>query len=538
MNAKFSEIASQESRSGFPMADFEAEWTDDTLTSLLAHQAESRGDAPAVIHSEGIVSFGALAGRVERAAQGLAGLGIGGGDVVSVQLPNQLDFLVAYLAIARLGAVVSTIHMPYRGREAADLMRAARSKAYLGPAHWHDLRPAADVQALAQTLPFLAHVIAAGGGGPDGSQSWEAIAAGREVRLPPPPPAEAPFLLLFTSGTSSKPKGVRADYRRFMANARLNRAEMNIGPGSVMCSAAPYTHLLGLFTFHMTLHAGAATLLLPEFTPATFAAALRKGRPTHVFVAPAHIAACRAQGLLDRESLESVRYIVVSGASAPAALYRGLGALLAGGSVAQVWGMTELQCGIFHRPGDLVERVASSCGVPAPCFEARTADAEGAVLPRGAEGELQVRGISVFDGYFENAEATAAAFTPDGWFRTGDTAKIDGEGYVTITGRLKDVINRGGVKINPVDIEEAIAQLPAVAQCAIAPIPDPVLGERACAYVVLKPGATLTLSEVTAWLAKLGIAKIKWPERLELIAEMPLTPTRKVIKARLGRPVP
>src|SRR5690606_30873973 len=111
----------------------------------------------------------------------------------------------------------------------------------------------------------LAHVIAVGDGGPNGSQSWETIAAGREIRLPPYPPAELPFLLLFTSGTSSKPKGVLADYRRFMANARLNSAEMNIEPGSIMCSAAPYTHLLGLFTFHTTLHAGAATLLLPEF---------------------------------------------------------------------------------------------------------------------------------------------------------------------------------------------------------------------------------------------------------------------------------
>jgi cyclohexanecarboxylate-CoA ligase/acyl-CoA synthetase len=313
---------------------------------------------------------------------------------------------------------------------------------------------------------------------------------------------------------------------------------MTISPDSVMLSAAPYTHLLGLFTFHVTLYAGAATLLLPEFTPAAFATALRAGRPTHVFAAPAHIAACQAQGLLDRERLESVRYLVVSGATAPAELYRGAADVLTNGSLAQVWGMTELQCGLFHRPGESVERVATSCGRPAPYFEARVADSSGHAATPGSEGELQVRGVSVFDGYFENEEATSAAFTPDGWFRTGDTATIDAQGYVSITGRLKDVINRGGVKINPVDVEEAIARLPAVAQCAIAPVPDPVLDERACAYVVLEPGASLSLDEVIRWLSELRIAKIKWPERLEVIPEMPLTPTRKVIKARLKPAAP
>ena len=165
-------------------------------------------------------------------------------------------------------------------------------------------------------------------------------------------------------------------------------------------------------------------------------------------------------------------------------------------------------------------------------------DSDGCALGTGAEGELQVRGVSVVDGYFENPEATTAAFTGDGWFRTGDTAVIDAEGYVAITGRLKDIINRGGHKINPLDVEEAIARHPDVAQCAIAPIPDPVLGERACAYVVLKPGCRLGLDDVTAWLARQEIAKIKWPERLEIIAEMPLTPTRKVIKGRLRPSAP
>jgi cyclohexanecarboxylate-CoA ligase len=514
--------------------DFQAHWTDETLSSLLARQAAAAPEAPALRDAEGTLSYGGLARAVDRAAHELAALGVGQGDVVSVQLPNRREFLIVYLAAARIGAVLSTIHMPYGAREAADLMRAARSKIYVGLAQWHKRSPAADVLKAALELPNLVQVVAVGSGTPKGALDWDEIAsAGGDAPLPPPPSGDAPFLLLFTSGTSAKPKAVRADYRRFMANARFNHAEMKLGRDSVMLSAAPYTHLLGLFTFHATLHAGATTLLLPEFTPAAFRDTLRAGRPTHVFAAPAHAAACLAQDLLDKETLASVRYLVLSGATAPGELYRRLASLLTQGTIAQVWGMTELQCGIFHRPGEDPERVATSCGRPAPHFEARIADESGGVAPPGGEGELQVRGISVFDGYFENPEATRASFTADGWFRTGDTARIDAAGYVTITGRLKDVINRGGTKINPADIEEAIARMPAVVQCAIAPVPDPVFGERACVYVVLKPGASLTLADITGWLAGLGIAKVKWPERLEVIAEMPLTPTRKVIKGRL-----
>jgi len=159
------------------------------------------------------------------------------------------------------------------------------------------------------------------------------------------------------------------------------------------------------------------------------------------------------------------------------------------------------------------------------------------VLPADTEGELQVRGLSVFDGYLDNAQATAEAFTGDGWFRTGDLARLDAQGNLSITGRSKEVINRGGVKFNPADVEAVIAAHPAVELCAIVPMPDPVLGERACCFVVARGGAEIDLDAIRAWLARHGIAKTKWPERLEVIEEMPMTPTRKIKKAELAKRV-
>jgi non-ribosomal peptide synthetase component E (peptide arylation enzyme) len=167
--------------------------------------------------------------------------------------------------------------------------------------------------------------------------------------------------------------------------------------------------------------------------------------------------------------------------------------------------------------------------------EARIADADGRPVPAGQEGELQVRGCSVFPGYFDNDAANADAFAPDGWLRTGDLAIMRETGHVRLTGRLKDIINRGGVKLNPADVEALVDRHAAVLQSAIVPMPDPVLGERACCCAVLKPGATLDLETLCAWLADHGVAKLKWPERLEIVAAMPMTPTRKIIKGELAK---
>jgi non-ribosomal peptide synthetase component E (peptide arylation enzyme) len=158
---------------------------------------------------------------------------------------------------------------------------------------------------------------------------------------------------------------------------------------------------------------------------------------------------------------------------------------------------------------------------------------DGEPLPANTEGDLQVRGCSVFPGYLNNEEANADAFTEDGWFRTGDLAIIDGDGNITITGRTKDVINRGGVKFNPADIEDLLVQHPKVEMVAIVPVPDSALGEKACCVVTLLGEVAVTLEELCILLDEHKIAKNKWPERLEIIDEMPLTPTRKVIKGRL-----
>jgi non-ribosomal peptide synthetase component E (peptide arylation enzyme) len=198
--------------------------------------------------------------------------------------------------------------------------------------------------------------------------------------------------------------------------------------------------------------------------------------------------------------------------------------------------MTEAMLITFTRPGDPRTVRFHTVGRVVPGQEVRVVGPAGEPLPPGDEGEIQVRGCGVLASYVDNCEATGAAFAEGRWFRTGDLGCLDGDGNITISGRLKDIINRGGIKINPADIEMLINAHPIVEVSALLGVPDEVLGERICCFVQLKPGKSLSLEELCAWLGDQGLAKRKWPERLEIVARMPLTPTRKVIKGRLKIP--
>ena len=513
-------------------------WREDTLSQWLARHALERPAAPALVYAGAVVSWKALAERVERFAAGLRAAGVSAGDVVAVQLPNIPEFVVAYLAVCRLGAVMSTIHMPYRGSEFETLLRHSRARAIVCLSQAKDWSPAEAALELKASIPTLRAVIALGA--PlAGALAFPELAATTPHGLATVagPLAGDPMLLLYTSGTTAAPKAVPHTYQTLLSNARLGAPEHGIGPDSRVLSAAPFSHLFGLYSLHVCWAVGAAAVLLPAFTPPDLAQAVERDRPTALWTAPAHMAACRALGLFDKHDFSSLKLAIVSGSACPPELMRWLAARLAGCAMTQLWGMTETQAALYTRPGDPLEVSANSTGRASPGTEVRVALAGDTECVRGEEGELQVRGCLAFPGFFDNEAANAAAFAPGAWYRTGDLATMDADGNVAITGRAKDVINRGGHKFNPRDVEDLLDSHPKVLQSAIVPMPDPVLGEKACCFAVLRPGvAGLTLEELVDYLAERNIAKMKFPERLVVVNEMPLTPTRKIIKSRLKIP--
>lgn len=512
-------------------------WRDDTLPKWLDRHAGERPDAPAIAAGDTTLSYGELAEQVETLARAIYGAGVKKGDVVALQLPNIPEFLIAYLAIARIGAVLMTIHMPYRAAEIETLVNHAQARAVICLSETKDWSPAGTIAGMRAKLPSVRQVIALGKPVEGALSLSDMMASSLDEELPDPPVASDPFLMMFTSGTTAAPKCVVHPSHTMLSNARVGAPEHTIGPDDRVISAAPFSHLFGLYSFHVALAAGACSVLLPVFTPPDLAAAIENGKPTGLWTAPAHMAAMQGMGLFDKHDLSSLKMMIMSGSACPPDLVRWVANALPNCAVTQLWGMTETQGALYSRPGDSLDVAATSAGRPSPGTEVRVVDLEGNVVPTGEEGELQVRGSLLFPGYFKNDAANRDSFTEDGWYKSGDLATEDADGNVAITGRIKDVINRGGVKFNPRDIEDLLDGHAKVAQSAIVPMPDPVLGERACAFVTLAPGAdTVSLEELCDHLMERKIAKNKLPEKLVVVDEMPLTPTRKIIKGKLVIP--
>ncbi len=510
-------------------------WNGDRLVDYLERWATETPERIAMgVPGEPGLSYREVLDRSRRFANALLGLGLVKGDVVAIQAPNVPEFLIAYYGVSMMGGVLCTLHMPYREGELAPLLRFAEAKAIICcPAIDRYDAPAA-MQALRRIVPLLRHVIVAFGAAPEGCLGMDALIAGAGAERPAVEVLAAdPCQLCFTSGTSAAPKGVVRTSETITANARIYSESIRLGREDRVLVAPPFTHVFGLCCVANAVFTGASIVLMPLFTPAAFAGAIADGRPTVMFCAPAHVAVTLKARLLDGVDFSALREVIIAGSVCPPETARTLEALLPNGRVGGLFGMTE--CGLVAQtPLDAGPEVRHhSVGRPTRGIEARLVTADGAVLPTGAEGELHLRGYSIMAGYHRNEDAMQSAFSADGWFRTGDIAIIDADNNICITGRVKDLINRGGIKINPTDIENAVNVHPKVMSSAVVAMPDEVFGEKACLFVVPVDGEDVSLREINAFLADNGIAKMRWPERLEVIAEMPMTPTRKIIKGVL-----
>jgi cyclohexanecarboxylate-CoA ligase/acyl-CoA synthetase len=507
-------------------------WNGDTVAGWLTRAARETPEKHAIIAPGATLSYREAFRRSERLARAFTALGLRKGDVIAIQLANVPEFMITYFAVTMMGAVLATMHMPYRAREMVPLLRHAKARlAVCGPAVG-DHVPAEMFLALRNEVDSLSHVVPIESDRPDVQTLQQLIEAGPFEDIRNPAVASDPAILCFTSGTSAAPKAVVHNAYTMLANNRLCGPLYELGGNDVLLSGAPFTHAFGICIINFALSVGATQLLLPAFRPDLLVATIAKGRPTHLFAAPAHIAACLHAGLLDQADLSSLRFATISGSSCPPQLARTLQERMPSGKVMQMWGMTELFMGLNTRPHDAVTVRCGCVGAPTPEMELRIIDESGQPAEDAHSGELQIRGPSVVAGYYDNKEANDGAFV-DGWFHTGDLAVRDSEGNFRITGRLKDLINRGGIKINPADVEVLIDKHPKVLQCAIVPMADEIMGEKACAFIVPRNTETVTLGEICEWLQSNGVAKMKWPERIELIDVMPMTPTRKIIKGLL-----
>ena len=508
-------------------------WANETLIRWLNEHARARPHGIAMITEDKEITWAEIKKSVDQLTNGFLELGLMKGDVVAVQLPNIKEFLISYIAISAFGGVMQTIHMPYNQVDIQFFLEHSKARAIICLHTFREFPTAKIMTGLKEDLTNLEQVIVLDSEAPQGAVTFDSLMKNGDTVIGNPPVGSDPFLLLYTSGTTASPKGVPLTYQNMLGHARMCAPEFGMTDDDRILSAAPFSHLYGLYNYHCALFAGAAVVLLPAFSPPDMAKLVQATKPTAIFMGPAHAAAYRNTDLLAKNDFSSVKYTVFSGAYSPPDVLKWWREQT-GSGLCQLWGMTELASGTFSRPGMDLEITVNSSGPASPGNEIRIVSPEnGEVQPAGSEGELQVRGSSVFPGYLYNPEANSDAFDEDGWFRTGDLAVISRDGNLSITGRTKDIINRGGVKYNPADIEEIIYTHPKVVMTAIVPMKDPVLGEKACCFIQPIMGKKIDLEELTSFLAEKKISKHKWPERLELVDEMPLTPTRKVIKRKL-----
>ena len=510
-------------------------WNGETVPQWLEKWAKEKPAAIAAIDIDREITFKQIYEDALCLANSFLGLGIRKGDVIAIQLPNQIEFMTVYFAVSMMGGVRSTMHIPYRAGEMEPLLKHASARAIICVDGDDNYDAPAELMKLRKQVDTLKHVIVVGKSSTKGALSLSTlIDRGQQDRIDNPPVASDPAILCFTSGTSSAPKAVVHSYQTMLANNRLTAPIYDMSEDDIVLCGSPFTHAFGICVLNFTLIVGAKALLMPAFNPALLIKCIEINKPTIIFVAPAHIAACLKSGSLEAGDFSSVRLATISGSVCPPKIAYALEDVMPNGAVGQMWGMTECFMGLHTPFNETADVRCESVGGPTPSFEARVISNDGAVVNDDEEGALEIRGCSVIAGYFNNTDANRIAFTGDGWFRTGDLATRDSRGLFHITGREKDIINRGGIKINPTDVEAIIDTHPSILLSAIAPIPDEILGERACVYVQLQPDASVSLEEICDWLASNDVAKMKWPEKLVVIEQMPLTPTRKIIKGALS----
>lgn len=480
------------------------------------------------------MSTAELAGKVRGIAAGLARRGIEPGDVVSAQLPNWWEMIALHLATLQIGAVFNPLMPIFRERELGFMLRLAESRLIVVPEEFRGCDHAGMLQDLQPDLPCLGHVLVIGARRvgsfeqmfeEDVPAGFDTLVAGRRAA------PDDVIQLLYTSGTTGEPKGVMHTSNTLSANLVQHIRAWGFGRDDVTLMASPLAHQTGfLYGIMKPIITGGRVVLQDVWDPREAVELVRREGVTYSIGSTPFLTDLLEAANVRPQALGTLKNFVAAGAPVPRHLVR-VAADTFGVAVCAMWGMSENGPAAFTRPDDPVARVLESDGRAVPGMELRIADETGQPVPAGVEGRLLVRGAGMFVGYLKRPQAYQV--DADGWFDTGDLSRMDADGYLRITGRSKDMVIRGGENIPVVEIENMMYEHPAIAEVAIVAMPDPRLNERACAFVVLRPGCGLTLADLGKYLLGRRCAKNYLPERLEILEAMPRTLTGKIQKFKL-----
>lgn len=514
-------------------------WQDKRLHDVFAAFASSDPDKTAVVDRAGRLSYGQLAAMADDLAFGLVELGVRKGDVVTLQLQNCNEFVAAMLAVERVGGVVNPIAPIFRQHEVAAMFRLAQPVVAIAPAEFRGFEHAAMMRELQAGTPSLRHIVSLGES-PDADLTLGQVAsAGRAssfttdvLDLLAPDPNDV-CELIFTSGTTGEPKGVMHTHNTLMAATRAMIEAQGLGPDDVFHMASTFAHQTGyLFGARMFAHAGGTGIYQDVWDPAEFVELCeREGVTMSCGATPFLTDLLRVAGV-DSRDLSRFRVFGCFGAPIPEAVLDEARHRLTV-RVMPGWGMTEVNLVTTTRPVDPVDKVISSDGQAMLGMAVRVVGDDGRELPRGQEGDLLCRGCAEFAGYVQGRAFTESFYRDDGWFSTGDRARMDEDGFIRITGRTKDLIIRGGENVPVREIENVLLRHSAIRNVCLVGVPDDRLGEIGCACIVAEGDVPPSLAELKDYLEKEKVTRQFWPERIEILEEMPTTPSGKIQKFKL-----
>jgi acyl-CoA synthetase (AMP-forming)/AMP-acid ligase II len=510
-----------------------------TISQVLAYAVQQYGDQTAVVDKDQTFSFNDLDQLSKRLAAHMFQLGIRKKDVVAVQLPNSWPYVVAHLAIARLGAVFLPLNLTYRQKELKFMFNHSETKAVIAIDDWKGFHHAGMMADLKASAPSLEHIITVGPKRANGDLSFHDLINQDPVKVDwveEPTQLDDVVTVMFTSGTESDPKAVLHTYRTFIPVHLLSAKEYGFSQKEVILSLTPASHMFAFPVITSGIYNGAKQVMLDAYTPEKVLQLLEEHGVTFLIAAPAQmldiLSLVRNQGKVTTK----LRMVLTGGSKIPAKMveeFRERFDCVVGAQ----WGMTELGAGTFTRPDDPPHYAVETVGRANPVGEIAIIGEDGRKLPPGEEGQIAYRGDSLFVEYYKNPKATQESRTEDGYFLTGDLGWLDEQGYVHFAGRKKDIINRGGLKVHAAEVEEALMMHPNIRQAAVVSVPDERLGEKGMAIVSLRSDAPFTMEEMVKFLSDMGMAKYKLPEYLEVRDELPTTPSGKVRKGELRKEI-
>jgi acyl-CoA synthetase (AMP-forming)/AMP-acid ligase II len=510
-------------------------WRDETLTDVARVKVEEDPDRLLLVEGEHRLTRGLAWEQARRLAAFFLSRGLAPGDVVSFQLPNWVEAAVVALAARMCGLIINPVTPIYREAELSYILADCGSKLIFTPGVFRKWDHLAAVEKVRGEAPSLRDVVTVRADAAEGARRFEDILAAHEpvdlADLPEVDPAAA-MMVMYTAGTTSRPKGVVHSHQTFGNTAWRMIDIWGITEKDVFFMPSPLTHITGAFwSFDMPWLCGASNVLMDVWTPEEGVDAIAANGCTISGGATPFLQQLLNVGRKRPEAVKSLRYFFCGGTTVSPDLVKEAAATFPNCLFWRGYGCTESPCTTMGIRGrDYADLGAETDGEVMAPTEVRmlTPDGDGEV-PEGEEGEIAVRGPEQFLGYL-HPEDNAAVFDDEGFFRTGDLGRRVHGDYLVITGRKKDIIIRNGENISPKEVEDILYLHPDIVEAAIVAMPSPTTGEKGCAFIIPRPGAVVDMASVSAFLAKSGLARQKFPEHLVIVDDLPRVPSGKVKK--------